>query len=554
MLPFTQQELLSASRVITLGDITTGFAGGEEGPLKVGPMNARINFTEFSAPPSGEVKARFMAAGEEALPETWSWRADQIDSTYDTGTRLERKKLITPILNQGVCGSCWAVSTASSISDVFTVAGYVQEESQTLKGQPESIISPTSILSCFRDSKYCDGCNGGLPIVALGGDGAGFPGINEKGVYSSNCNSYEWCYSNGYCAGQESFSGDENDLMNQLNGAMPGCGCVNPDKKLKFTVKNVIAIPGTTHDSQGNVVAVKGNSPAELENTWNIVRSHIWNIGPVVGGYIVFANFMGGDFSETDGVYFEDGNYNGKGKQQVGAHAVRIVGWGVQKNCRTPSGKRQDVPYWVVANSWGPKWGDNGFFKMARYPFNKTSQFDAALPDANSAFLGGMVLFEAGQVIPGDWSKTSGFSGSNPSFYNSEVAIQNESPVSSGGGSGPSPSPSPSSNVPFYQQPYFILILLLLFIGLVIWGIVYFSKRRTVSDTGEYTGYASMMSLSDFASTPTVPLPAPRPTPAQAVFPAPQPTAYSKPSQNNVLTKALAMRNWNMRNWSMKKF
>jgi hypothetical protein len=210
----------------------------------------------------------------------------------------------------------------------------------------------------------------------------------------------------------------------------------------------------------------------------------------------------------------------------------------------------------VVANSWGPKWGDNGFFKMARYPFNKISQFDAALPDADSALLGGMVLFEAGQVIPGDWSKTSGFSGSDPSFYNSEVTIQNESPVSSGGGPGPSPSPSPSpsSSVPFYQQPYFILILLLLFIGLVIWGIVYFSKKRTVSDTGEYTGYASMMSLSDFASTPTVPLPVPRPVPAQAVFPAPQPTAYTNPSQNNVLAKALAMKNWNMRNWSMRKF
>lgn len=553
MLPFTQQELLSSARIITLGDIYTGFAGGEQGPLKVAPMNAKINFTEFSAPPSGEVKARFMAAGEEDLPETWSWRADQIDSKYDTGSRLERKKLITPVLNQGVCGSCWAVSTAGAISDVFTVAGYVQEESTSLKGQPEAIISPTSLLACFRDGKYCDGCNGGLPIVALGGDGNGVAGINERGVYTSNCNSYEWCYNNQYCSGQESFSGDENALMGELNGDMPGCGCVNPEKKLKFTVKNVIAVPGTTHDAQGNVVPVKGNTPSDLEKTWNIVRSHIWNIGPVVGGYIVFANFMGGDFSETDSVYFEDGNYNGKGKQQVGAHAVRIVGWGVQKNCRTPSGKREDVPYWVVANSWGPNWGDKGYFKMARYPFNKTSQFDAALPDASSAFLGGMVLFEAGDVVPGDWNKATGFQGSNTAFYNSEVTIDNRGPVSK---DTPGHGPSPSSNIPFYQQPYFILIILLLFIGLVIWGIVYFSKQRTVTDTGEYTGYASVMSLTDFASAPVknIPIPTPRPTPTQAVFPAPQPTAgysFRTPANPNFL-RGLAMKNPKF--WGMKKF
>jgi len=31
-------------------------------------------------------------------------------------------------------------------------------------------------------------------------------------------------------------------------------------------------------------------------------------------------------------------------------HAVKIIGWGVEK----------DVPYWLVANSWNSDWGDNG--------------------------------------------------------------------------------------------------------------------------------------------------------------------------------------------------
>lgn len=44
-----------------------------------------------------------------------------------------------------------------------------------------------------------------------------------------------------------------------------------------------------------------------------------------------------------------------------GGHAVKIVGWGVTTNIFG-----REVPYWTVANSWGPSWGDSGFFKIRR--------------------------------------------------------------------------------------------------------------------------------------------------------------------------------------------
>lgn len=34
----------------------------------------------------------------------------------------------------------------------------------------------------------------------------------------------------------------------------------------------------------------------------------------------------------------------------LGGHAIRILGWGVEDN----------TPYWLVANSWNPDWGDKG--------------------------------------------------------------------------------------------------------------------------------------------------------------------------------------------------
>ena len=46
---------------------------------------------------------------------------------------------------------------------------------------------------------------------------------------------------------------------------------------------------------------------------------------------------------------------NGKGPQ-VGGHAIIILGWGEEKGEK----------YWIIRNSWGPTWGDKGYFKMVR--------------------------------------------------------------------------------------------------------------------------------------------------------------------------------------------
>lgn len=39
----------------------------------------------------------------------------------------------------------------------------------------------------------------------------------------------------------------------------------------------------------------------------------------------------------------------------LGSHAVRVIGWGVGR----------DTPYWLVANTWGRNWGEDGYVKFA---------------------------------------------------------------------------------------------------------------------------------------------------------------------------------------------
>ena len=42
--------------------------------------------------------------------------------------------------------------------------------------------------------------------------------------------------------------------------------------------------------------------------------------------------------------------YQHKSGSLLGGHAVKILGWGTENG----------TPYWLVANSWNPTWGDNG--------------------------------------------------------------------------------------------------------------------------------------------------------------------------------------------------
>merc|ERR1719335_1230974 len=43
-------------------------------------------------------------------------------------------------------------------------------------------------------------------------------------------------------------------------------------------------------------------------------------------------------------------------------HSILAVGWGEEKNPATG----EIIPYWIVRNSWGKDWGDQGYAKVRR--------------------------------------------------------------------------------------------------------------------------------------------------------------------------------------------
>jgi len=183
-------------------------------------------------------------------------------------------------------------------------------------------------------------------------------------------------------------------------------------------------------------------------NCTQAVQQHIFTTGPVVAGFHVFSNFMTGSFGVTRGIYFDTVNYpslsaydaNADGHFK-GGHAIVVLGWGVEKGMTIPlTSTVKDVPYWYCRNSWNNKWGtDEGYFKIAMYPYNTVSQFDKlvnfTLPSGSLSKVGGFILFKPTLFKPNTFSQ-----------INKSDSLSMERSFYTGDGHTSAPDPSTSSD------------------------------------------------------------------------------------------------------------
>ena len=60
---------------------------------------------------------------------------------------------------------------------------------------------------------------------------------------------------------------------------------------------------------------------------------------------------------------YSSGVFRTKVGGSVGGHAVKCVGWGVDEE--STSTDYSQSHYWKCANSWGARWGEDGYFRIA---------------------------------------------------------------------------------------------------------------------------------------------------------------------------------------------
>ena len=89
----------------------------------------------------------------------------------------------------------------------------------------------------------------------------------------------------------------------------------------------------------------KSRRPTILR-TIDDIKREIYYKGPIETGYIVYDDFMN----------YRDGVYVHRTGRNLGGHAVEVVGWGTDKTTRKQ--------YWIAKNSWGTRWGKEGYFNF----------------------------------------------------------------------------------------------------------------------------------------------------------------------------------------------
>lgn len=315
------------------------------------------------------------------FPDEFSWAIEKNDDSVDI---KKKKKLITKSQSQYNCGCCYAMAVATCISDVFVVSG--------LGWNP--MISTTYLMQNFKKlngKNVQNRCQGGNPAVLLAAV------EQSDGVVSDKCVDYSWCTSNRYCINLSELKG--NKLRDYLNTVITPEGCFFSTKKEDNINKPIIR----------NVYKIKNvrTIPYDLNLTsQNVLKNIIYNNGPIIMGFIVHNNFVSGNFKKHNGIYFHNGNYTQQKEKfynnnflvPIEKHAVVIVGWGVSYTDVDNVGTKKHVPYWHCRNTFGPEWGEKGYFKYAMHPYNETIRIKG---------LGGYLLFEASNIIKKNVSNTT---------------------------------------------------------------------------------------------------------------------------------------------------
>jgi hypothetical protein len=314
------------------------------------PLNARADI-KVAVRPAEDTKKLLLNVGLQQftqLPEAFSW--NNLQTLVSVKGFTASAPPILPAQSQYACGSCWAWASATMLSDRFAI----------FTGQPNLNLSPTFLLSCMGPESAC---GGGFPS-----DAGKF--LETRGTPQMKCWDYSWCSDNTNCV-----HSDSNSTTAFLNQLLPKCNekCLRPPGALQLFKAQV-------------------NTTQALTDRYSIQVDILHN-GPVVAVYRVFGDFVAGSmaktvypksdgWNKTRGIYvhvtgkdiYGYGTIDCLGARQdapecyMGNHAVVIVGWGMERNVPNfldPKGDPLDVPYWIVRNSWGPEWQDNGFFKMA---------------------------------------------------------------------------------------------------------------------------------------------------------------------------------------------
>jgi len=216
------------------------------------------------------------------------------------------------VRDQSACGSCWAFGAVEAMTDRTCIQS---------NGANKVHLSAEDMNSCCD---FCGmGCDGGDPASAWA------YWVSNGVVDGGN-------YGQGGCA-PYSLAPCEH----HINGThYPHCPSNEyPTPACPSTCGNSKPFSGSKHF---------GTNSYNIDSNPADIQAEIMNNGPVEVAFTVYADFL----------TYQSGVYQYTTGDELGGHAVKMLGWGVWTDGTTP--------YWIIANSWNADWGNGGFFLILR--------------------------------------------------------------------------------------------------------------------------------------------------------------------------------------------
>lgn len=261
------------------------------------------------------------------------------------------KNLLTPVMNQGTCGSCWAFASTSSLANRFNIQSI---------GLINVNLSPAKLILCDWQGKE-------LAMTNFNINTALFTELNRTALQNTACygnsllDAARFLYEIGTPTNQ-CVPYNQNILQ---TGQFQTIGTFTNPSQLPFCHTAAGPVADMCSDFYINThIGIESGTPErfyralhfytlagtkELGGSEKEIRINIYKWGPIATGIKIYPDFY--TFDAKNDIY----KWNGIGPQ-VGGHAIEIIGWGIENN----------TDYWIIKNSWGTEWGIDGYFKIQR--------------------------------------------------------------------------------------------------------------------------------------------------------------------------------------------
>jgi hypothetical protein len=265
--------------------------------------------------------------------------------------RIIWKGYLPDIMNQGICGGCAMYALSYVLAARFAIMTLGQ-----IKFQP----SPASVLLCANLFTDIQSQWGDIKQLELMDDylhGAKVDPNNTLQTSACEGTSLYTVMNIAYQTGITTINCFP--IQGEVNGIKYNIPATDPEKSSSLPYCYKLAgldldtcIDGKTAmrryraSTVYNIGDPNKDSDDQLEKD---LMTELYKYGPVQVGMMVFSDFMNWD---GKGIYTGPSS----GSTQAGGHSVALVGYGTDNG----------IDYWIIANSWGPTWGEQGYCKIKR--------------------------------------------------------------------------------------------------------------------------------------------------------------------------------------------